>query len=546
MTAFNEEFRFGSARWAEESELRRAGLFVPKGPQIGFWQQKPIFSDSDAPILTVAGSGAGKTTTILSYVHCNAAGQRMVTNDPRGELAAISMAAHAAHGEHVYCLNPFGFAGLPQHRINPLAGLARDTPTLQADVALLCENLIAPSPTGDSRYFGQRAQQWLASVILWRVETCGGTSLPDVWRVIGLIETDAETWNLCLDSMLVSRFESVRRNAGELRQKQAEVPKEFGAILGELYSHLAFLDVDQVREALEESDIPTGALVDPARVCKLFLNIPPAYMKICAPLLKVVITSLMLLKERHPQAPRILFVIDEAAQLGAFPMLLQAVTYLRGAGIRTWTVWQDLAAIDRHHGRGAMQTVIGSSETRMFFGVRDLQTATLISEMLGTESLRFDQALDQSEARKRKQEAFRNALRGGDPFALGHETAHQERAAHHRAMQGRPLLTPSEILTLPHDRQILMISNLPPVLAHRYPYFTRREMAGRYLPNPYHPPADRVRIKTSFGTKWAEVVTEETPEFFRSFPQYTGGNPFQYVKGHRPKSESRGTGNERE
>ena len=63
---FNEEYRFGSASWADEDAIRAAGLFEPKGPQIGYFGAKPLHLEGDAPALVVAGAGAGKTRDFLS------------------------------------------------------------------------------------------------------------------------------------------------------------------------------------------------------------------------------------------------------------------------------------------------------------------------------------------------------------------------------------------------------------------------------------------------------------------------------------------------
>lgn len=48
-------------------------------------------------------------------------------------------------------------------------------------------------------------------------------------------------------------------------------------------------------------------------------------------------------------------------------------------------------------------------------------------------------------------------------------------------------------------------------------------MARRFHPNPYHPPADRVRVKTLFGHAWRKVITSPTPQRFADYPQYQNG-----------------------
>ena len=62
----NEEYRFGSASWSDESELRRAGLLSARGLQIGYSANKSICLETDAPIITVACAGSGKMRDLLA------------------------------------------------------------------------------------------------------------------------------------------------------------------------------------------------------------------------------------------------------------------------------------------------------------------------------------------------------------------------------------------------------------------------------------------------------------------------------------------------
>src|SRR3546814_14619691 len=49
-------------------------------------------------------------------------------------------------------------------------------------------------------------------------------------------------------------------------------------------------------------------------------------------------------RRARPEAST-LFVLDEAAQLGTFNELRQAVTLLRGYGLQTWSFWQDASQL---------------------------------------------------------------------------------------------------------------------------------------------------------------------------------------------------------
>ncbi len=533
---FNEQYRFGSAGWADEQALRTAGLFGQTGPQIGYWKERALRLDGDAPIITIGGAGSGKLRDLLAFVVCNSPDQRMIALDPRGELASISAHMHAAHGEEAWHWNPVGLCGLPSNRCNPLDILDPKSANFHADCKFIAEGLIPLSGEGNGKYFELRAREWLENIVKSLALQFGQVSLPMLYRVINTVEADKKRWADQLEAMLGSPFEGVRRSAGEMLVKQQDAPKEFGAILGEIYAHLNFLDDPVLLASLEQPEFSIEALCNRNKACKVFLNIPAEYLSIWSPLVRLFFTVTMLYKSRVPDAPRVMLLVDEAGQLGRFEALLRAFTYGRGAGIRAWAIFQDAGQIKRNFGPEALQGFLGSAQMRQFFGVRDYETAQLISNMLGSETLEYDDILQQESARRQKREAVRGLLmRGNDPFEAAHGINHANFQENHRTKQVRSLMTPDEILAMPEDRQILFISgkNLKPILAAKYPYFTRREMAGKYLPNPYHPPLDSVPIKTRFGAKRAAIITERVPRHLASFPQYAAGS-WAYVQGCKP------------
>lgn len=532
--AFREEFRFSSAAWAEESDLRRAGLFGKSGPQIGYWKRRPIRIDGDAPMILFGGAGSGKMRDILAYVLCNSPGQRMMVLDPRGEGAAISQHVHAPHGDYAYCWNPTRFPFLPHHTCDPLDILKPGRPTFHADSKFVGEALIAISGSSKDGYFEKRGRDWIDALMVDEAMAMRGVSLPALKRAVDSIESDSNAWADRLKRMLASPHDHVRRTAGEMLTKQQDSPREFGSIMGTIYGGLGFLDDPGLVASLENPDFSLAAMTDPHRPVKVFLNIPAEYLSMWAPLIRLFFTVTMLYKSRAPSAPRVMLLVDEAGQLGRFETLLRAFTFGRGAGVRAWAVFQDIGQIDRNYGPSARSGFIGSAQTRQFFGVRDYDTARLVSDMLGTETLEYDDVPRQEEARRHKEAAFRSIFTDdADPFEAARDYAHYAREEVHRTKQSRLLMTPEEVMALPEDRQILFVSgkDLNPILGWKYPYYTRREMAGLYLNNPHHPPADKVPVRGWLGTRWLDIVSGPMPERYAGFPQHRDGIR-RYVKGY--------------
>lgn len=543
MKHFYEEYRFGSADWATWQDVDEARLFDNPGPMLGYMESEPIMLDGDAPMITIGGAGSGKLRDLLAYNLCGIqhknhgwiAPPRMMVNDPRGELAAISVHNQVRFGKAAYCINPFGLHGLPQHRLNPWDLICPASPTFHADLTLLVNDLIPLSGSANAEYFELRARQWCEALVQDYAVTFGKVTLPALYDMVNTLE-DPDAWPVLQARMLRSSSMDVRRTATEIHTKRKEVPKEYSAIVGELFKYLGFLNDPTIRQTLSGSDFSLDVLCQ--RDCNVYLMIPAEYIHQLAPMLRAIIGAAMLYKQRNPSAPRVLFLIDEAATLGRFESLLRGYTYGRGMGIRVWSVWQDIGQISRNYGRDALSGFIGSSQLRQFFGVRDLDTARMVSAMLGTQTLEYDPELEQMKAQVAQAQIISDMFSGADPFAAGMNYGYQVQASVHRVKQARLLMTPDEVLNMPEDKQVIFISgkNLMPIYADKFPYFTNPAMAGAFMPNPYHPPVDSIQVITRSGAKRKPVITERVPAAFAHYPQYESGD-WSFIKGYRPTTD---------
>lgn len=532
---FNEQYRFGSAGWADERQLRDAGLFGSDGLPIGFHQGRLLRLPGDAPMITIGGAGSGKLRDVIGHLFGVLGQNSMIVLDPRGEIAATFMPALAHAGIEGLLWNPYGLHGLPQHRCNPLDAIHPSAPTFHADCKLVARSLVAVTSRAEGKYFEQRACGWAEALIKRIAEAHGGVALPALMSVVNLIESGHPNWPDFVEGMTQSAFEDVRRTAGEMLTKQQDSPREFGSIMGELYASLSALDDPTLSSSLGAADFSLASLCHAGRPIIVFLMLPAEYLHQCGSVLRLFFTAAQLFKSRAPGSRRLVMLIDEAAQLGAFPALQQLYTYGRGIGIRPWTFWQDIGQIVSNFGPTGVAAFMGSSQMRQFFGVRDYQTAQLISNMLGTETLEYNDARAQEAARLQKRQAVQRVLGGEDMLTAMMDAAHYAKAAQMRTKQARKLRTEDEVLSLEGDRQIIFIAGNEPlcVEAEKHAYFARSEMAGLYLPNPYHPPRDRVPIVTRWGKKSASVANAPVPPRFASYAQYQNGM-MAYVEGYKP------------
>jgi len=517
---------FGSARFAESSDLVSAGMFTqrPDSLLVGFWNGRPLWYSGMGGALLVAGARGGKLRDVLGYNVCSGIyAHSMVILDMKGELAAISQDQTP---DRKFCIywNPAGLHDLPRHRINPVDYLRRDNPALVSDTKVFCENMIAASGSTQAAYFEGRAREFLEGIVLTLVRLKGELTLPDLYRIVNLIPGGSDAWLDFAFEMSEAGFPITQRVEEEIAASRSDSSGGFRGILGELFKAFACLSDPTLMESVSPPfDFSMAELTASDQAYQVYLMPPASFVDAWSPVIKALFIAGQVYKARAPSAPPQTWLIDECAQLGAFPMVTKLFSIGAGQGIRPLAVFQSTKQI-KALGPDAEMIVTASAQLRSYFAVRDLETASTISRMIGDETLEYRDEHRELRARHARQKALQAFLNGGDPFSAGLDLARESHAQSLPAKRGRPLRAPDQILGLPGDEQILFTDGVPhPILAERKPYYEQAFMAGRYHPNPYHPSGNRVRVKTRWGSRWRKVVVEPVPAPFAHYPQYSNG-----------------------
>lgn len=527
----NELHRFGSARFAEPSEIARAGLYdqTRGGLFLGFAGGRPIYADPAGGLLTVAAPRSGKLATVLAYSSClDGFSETGVWLDPKGEIASISLTLKPS-----YYWNPSRIPGLPYHRINPVGHLHIRNPHVHSDIKIFAENFIAKSGAAGSVYFEGRGEQFLEAIVLTLVHIDGVLTFKRLFEVLLALPGGGEAWLEFafemneLDSLLAKGVED------EIAAARCQDSGGFRGIVGELLRAVAPLSDPVLLEAVSPPfDMCLSRLCDD-EPCNLFLMPPGSRLSVWSGVLKSFFVAAKLYKERAPSAPRQTYFLDELALLGLFPLAQELFTVGAGLGCRPWAFYQSTEQT-KATAPGGDINIPASAAVRQYFAVRDDVSAARLSRQLGMETLEYDDTPSQMRARLARHEAAQKLASGGDPVEAALTLAHHTELQAHRSQQQRWLRTPDEVSFTPNDRQYLFIDGAPhPVYVERAPYYEQRFMAGRFLPNPYHPPTDRVQIKTRFGHEWRRVITERVPSCYAHLPQFADGY-WRYVEGFRP------------
>lgn len=523
----NEEFRFGSAEFASESDIRRAGMFNSTGDALflGFAGKRPLWYRDAGGLLLIAGARGGKLSTVLSYNLCHSIASQisLVVLDLKGELAAISQDQTPDRKPCIYW-NPASLHTLPQNRINPVDYINAKSPTLVSDTKVFCENILPETGSANGEYFEQRAREYLEAIILTEVKLSGILTLPRLYHIVNLIPGNSEEWLKFAFEMHKSGIPIAVRVEEEIAVARDDSGGGFKGIMGEIFKAFSCLSDPLLMESVSPPfDFSFADLCSSDKRYQVYLMPPEEFVRAWSPILKSMFVAGMIYKSRKPSAPRQTWILDECAQLGRFPLLVKLFTYGAGIGIRPWAIYQTASQMLKT-AQGADSIITSSAAVRSYFSIRDYPSAQTISKMLGDQTLEYDDELKQAQSELARKQALRSVIQGRDPFEAGLDYAHHKQAADHRSKMRRALRDPNEVLNTPPEKQYIFCGNLDkPIYADRRPYFNETFMAGRFLPNPYHPPADRVRVKGRIGHHWLRVVREPVPTEFAQFPQYRDG-----------------------
>ena len=521
----NARFRFGSAQACTARDFAAAGMFEQDATSllVGFCGNRPTYYSGPGGAVLVAGARSGKLRDILAYNICYGIHPAsMLLLDVKGELAAISR-DQTPDRKHCIYWNPRGLHGFPKHRINPLDYIRADSPSLYADVKLLVENLIPLSGSAQGEFFELRAREYLEAICLTLVTLNGVLTFPGLYRIINLIPGGGDDWLDFAYEMHRSGIDLVVRIEQEIDEGRNDSGGGFRGILGETFKSIAALSDPELRASVSPPfDFDLADLCRNDQRTNLYLMPPAETLEAWGPIIKSVCVGAMAHKSRNPTAPRQTWVIDEAAQLKKFPLLVQLYSIGAGMGIRPLAVFQSTHQM-KALGPDADTIMMASAALRCFFGVRDIETATTVSRMSGVQTLDYIDDAQLARAEHARRQVVHAMLNGGDPIAASLQARQHIAEAQIPQKQHRNLITADEVMTL-QGKTIVFADGLPgPGLLDRRAYFDQRFMAGRFHPNPYHPPMDRVRVKTRFGTAWKRVIREAVPSKFAAYPQHADG-----------------------
>jgi type IV secretion system protein VirD4 len=462
----------GSARWAEEPEIRRMGYFEGKGVYVGGWMKKfggfsrPLRALQGKPediqlylrhngpehIMVFAPTRSGKGVGLILPTLLAWEGSSIVL-DIKGENWALTSGWRKSIGQKTLRFDPSDASGASA-RFNPLEEIRLDTLMAIPDAQNMASMLVDPTGKGLEDHWSKAAFAMLGGALLHccvmilharqRPATLYDLScmLADESRTIKqLFEEMVKTDHAALLKELFPAGEGLDFGekahvfiASSAREMLNKADNESSGVVSTALTNLALYRDPVVALNTATCDFRIHDLMNFDAPVNLYLVISPADIDRMRPLLRLMVDMIvrrvcakMEFADGSSKAGykhRLLLLLDEFTSLGKLPIMEKALAYIAGYGGKVYLIVQDITQLNGVYGKE--NALMANCHVRIAYAPNTIETAKTLSDMTGKTTV-VEEKVSLS----------------------GSRSGHLKNASVNMTETARPLLTPDECMRLP-------------------------------------------------------------------------------------------------
>jgi type IV secretion system protein VirD4 len=489
----NAEDLHGSARWADEDDVRDTGLLTTRhGVYVGGWcpegghRLNYLRHNGPEHVLAFAPTRSGKGVGLV-IPSLLAWEESAVIYDIKGENWAKTAGFRSHQGHLCFKFSPVEEQA--SSRFNPLSEVRLFTPRDVSDAQNIANMIVRTGEDSpQERYWQDAAASITTGMILHvcyeaalegRVAcladlshgfTRPGSGFRETLDELLNFEHDpghAHDWRMPTGDRTLTH-PVVREKVQEMLDKE---DRDFGGVLSTAKTALTLYSDPLVAKNTSASDFTIDDLVNHERPVSLYLVVPPSDKIRLRPLIRLMftmtvnrLTEKMVFQgaEQKRNKHRLLLLIDEFPSLNRMEVFADALSYMAGYGLKAYLITQDIRQIVDAYGNN--ESIVSNCHVRIAFAPNQFETAELLSKMTGTATV---------------QKASYNF----SGSRLSPVMAHINASVDHIE---RPLMTPDEVLRLkppqkrgdgPQERivapgqMLIFVSGHHPILGTQMLYF---------------------------------------------------------------------------
>jgi len=460
---------YGSARWAEKSEIKAAGLLDPDGVVLGRFEKDYLRHDGPEHVLCFAPTRSGKGVGLVVPSLLTWPGSAIV-HDIKGENWQLTSGFRSRHGR-VLLFDP---TNPKSSAYNPLLEVRRGEWEVR-DVQNIADILVDPEGSLDKRnHWEKTSHSLLVGAILHVLYAVPDKTLAGVAKFLSDPKQPVDT---TLHAMMktphlgkAGPHPVVASAARELLNKSEN---ERSGVLSTAMSFLGLYRDPVVAEVTRRCDWRISDMVGGEQPTTLYLVVPPSDINRTKPLIRLLLNQIgrRLTEDLQANAGRhrLLLMLDEFPALGRLDFFETALAFMAGYGLKSFLIAQSLNQIEKAYGPN--NSILDNCHVRVSFATNDERTAKRVSDALGTAT---------------EMKAMKNYAGHRLSPWLGHLMVSRSETA-------RQLLTPGEIMQLPPSEEIVMVAGIPPIRAKKARYYEDARFRERLLAPPELKQPDETR-----------------------------------------------------
>lgn len=450
----------GDAAFQDITSIRRGKWFRKNGHIFGRIGRRILRRLDDRHHLIVGPTRSGKG---VGYVIPNALmfPGSMIVTDLKGEIFQHTAGYRKAKGHQVFLFSP---GAQKTHRWNPLDFVRQDRGNRTIDIQNMASILIPETIGSDNAVWQGTAQQVIAGVISYVLESTRYKNRRNLGEVNSILNSGVD---------LQALMTLIKENEPDLSRFTTD---SFNAYisLNERAARSALLDIqkamqpfrnERVIAATNVTDIDLASMR--RRPVSIYLAPNISDVTILRPLLTLFVQQSMdlLTREYDPNAMPAYFLLDEFRQLKKMDEIMNKLPYVAGYNIKMAFIIQDLKNLDEIYGETSRHSLLGNCGLQLIMGANDQATAEYASRALGKKTIRY------------KSESRTLELMG-----LPRRTKVEQ-------IRERDLMMPQEVRQMPENRMILLVEGQRAIFGNKLRYHEIGTFKQATRLSAEHPPA---------------------------------------------------------
>lgn len=486
---------FGTASWATENDLRNLNAYNKEnGILIGVddqqskkdrrsqsyqqnkLKQQKIQKTLYLPIknkLTIAPPEGGKTSSSSIPLLLTYDGPVFVF-DSKGELWVVTARYRSeVLKREVVVIDPFGItksidfikgkseAILKDYHFNPFDWVPEDKKQRDRIINNFAASFII-NEGGYATHFDENAKILIRGYIDYMMSL--EPSQRNLAMLYQLMSEGVEEAQTTFDQMA-----QLTGRAGAAANQISRVgPDERGSILSTSYRQIDWMGDSNIQATLSESNFDLRKFL--AGNMDIFIVLPEDQVKEHSRLVRMMLALLlgMIVQANPSELPKkkMLFLLEELAQLGYCPDVEQCIEVLRARGVVVWTVFQTLSQIEMFK----KPDLFKGAPLKQIFTNDDTKTMEWIQTLGGKKTVLTKTLSTNTGDSHQKMQVFGGSVSSGEGESI-HET-------------GVDLIRLNEIREMPRDEQFVFLHGTKPIRCKKIRYFEHPDFMGKFDANP--------------------------------------------------------------